>query len=113
MWRARGTLDRMLLGVGTSRGRKSHSRLQVNDVIDFWRVQDLIEDRRLLLRAEMKLPGKAWLEFTIGEEDSMRRLTVIARYDTHTLPGALSWYLFLPFHHIIFVRLIEAIDQRS
>ncbi len=61
MWRLRGMLDRILLGVGTSRGRRSVSTLRINDVIDFWRVEDLKNDEMLLLRAEMKLPGRAWL----------------------------------------------------
>ena len=61
MWRLRGMLDSMLMGVGVARGRRSSSSLRVNDVIDFWRVEALDPDRRLLLRAEMKLPGRAWL----------------------------------------------------
>ncbi len=113
MWRLRGMLDRILLGVGTSRGRKSYSSLKINDVIDFWRIEDLKENKRLLLRAEMKLPGRAWLEFNINGENSHRRLSVIAYYDTRTLFGKIYWYACLPFHHIIFKKLIEAIEKRS
>ena len=64
MWRLRGMIDKILLGVGTQRGRKSLSHLDINDVIDFWRVENLEENRRLLLRAEMKIPGRAWLEYS-------------------------------------------------
>lgn len=113
MWRLRGMLDRILLGVGTSRGRRSYSSLKINDVIDFWRIEDLKEDKRLLLRAEMKLPGRAWLEFNINEEGDKRVLLVIAYYDTHTILGKIYWYIFLPFHHIIFKKLIEGIERRA
>ncbi len=96
-----------------ARGRRSQSELKINDVIDFWRVEDLSPDRRLLLRAEMKLPGKAWLEFLIEPDGDRRRLGVRAHCDTHTLLGKLHWHLFLPFHHLIFTRLIEQIERRS
>ena len=100
------------MGVGTARGRRSRSELKINDVIDFWRVEDLKPGERLLLRAEMKLPGKAWLEFLIKREDGRNRLRIKTYYDTHTLWGRLYWYLFLPFHHFIFTQLIEQIERR-
>ena len=113
MWRLRGAVDRLLMGVGTSRGRRSRSELKINDVIDFWRVEDLIQDERLLLRAEMKLPGKAWLEFVISREGDRSRLCIRPYYDTHTFWGRLYWYLFLPFHQFIFTHLIEQIEKRG
>lgn len=113
MWRLRGMADRILLGVGTSRGRKSYSHLEINDVIDFWRIENLEKNRRLLLRAEMKLPGRAWLEFNIKEEKDKRKLSVIAYYDTNTILGKMYWYIFLPFHHFIFIKLLEDIERRS
>lgn len=113
MWRIRGGLDRILLGVGTSRGRRSISALKVNDVIDFWRVEDLQKNKRLLLRAEMKLPGKAWLEFIIKEEKNKRMLSLKAYYSTDNLFGKLYWYIFLSFHHFIFNDLIKQIEKRS
>ena len=113
MWRLRGMLDRLLMGVGTARGRRSSSRLRVNDVIDFWRVEDLAPKRRLLLRAEMKLPGRAWLEFRIDPEGGKNRLSVKAHYDTRTLVGKIYWYVFLPFHWYIFARLLRQIEKRS
>jgi len=113
MWRLRGTIDRILLGVGSSRGRKSYSELKVNDVIDFWRVEDLQPDRRLLLRAEMKLPGRAWLEFSIKDQGEERVLSVAAYYATNSLAGFLYWHVFLPLHHFIFTHLIEQIEARS
>jgi uncharacterized protein YbjT (DUF2867 family) len=113
MWRLRGRLDRILMGVGTSRGRRSSSRLRVNDVVDFWRVEDLEPDEKLLLRAEMRLPGMAWLQFGISPEGKGNRLTVSAYYEPRGLPGKIYWYNFLPFHHFIFVNLLKQIDRRS
>jgi uncharacterized protein YbjT (DUF2867 family) len=113
MWRLRGWADRVLLGVGTARGRRSQKTLKINDVIDFWRIEDLKPDMRLLLRAEMKLPGKAWLEFNIKPEDGRNRLSIIAYYFTESLFGRIYWYIFLPFHHFIFSDLIKQIERRS
>jgi uncharacterized protein YbjT (DUF2867 family) len=113
MWRLRGMVDRILLGVGTSRGRRSHSTLQTNDVLDFWRVEDIQQDKRLLLRAEMKLPGEAWLEFNLKPVGKRNRLSVIAYYDTRKLFGDMYWYMFLPFHNVIFTDLIRQIEKRS
>ncbi|MDP3803967.1 MAG: SDR family oxidoreductase, partial [Candidatus Omnitrophota bacterium] len=113
MWRLRGMIDRILLGIGTIRGRKRYSSLKINDVVDFWRIEDLQEDRRLLMRAEMRLPGRAWLEFNIREEGEGRRLNVTAYYDTQGILGRLYWYACLPLHHFIFHNLIKAIEERS
>ncbi|MFH2000608.1 MAG: SDR family oxidoreductase, partial [Planctomycetota bacterium] len=112
MWRLRGVADRILFGVGMTRGRRSSSDLRVNDVIDFWRVEDLQENKRLLLRAEMKVPGKAWLEFQIEEGEEKNRLTLTAHFDTHTLFGRLYWYSFLPFHYVIFKNLLKQIEKK-
>ena len=113
MWRLRGMLDRLLLGVGTSRGRRDSSKLRINDVIDFWRVEDLKHDKQLLLRAEMKLPGRAWLEFSIDREGRKNRLAVTGYYQPRGLFGKIYWYIFLPFHNIIFSDLIKQIEKRS
>ena len=113
LWRLRGTLDSMLMGVGTARGRRSGSSLRVNDVIDFWRVEDLVRDRRLLLRAEMRLPGRAWLEFEVLPAGEERCLRITAHYDTRSLAGKLYWYACLPLHWYIFANLIEQIARRS
>ncbi len=113
MWRLRGGIDRLLLGVGSARGRKSYSILKINDVIDFWRVEDLKDAKRLLLRSEMKLPGRAWLEFNIEEGVDKRELRVRAYYDTHALFGKIYWYMCLPLHHVIFYNLIREIEKRS
>lgn len=113
LWRLRGGIDRILLGVGSVRGRRSYSSLKVNDVIDFWRIEDIQENKRLLLRAEMRLPGRAWLEFNVKENEGKRDLSVTAYYDTQDIFGKIYWYLCLPLHHFIFHNLIKEIEKRS
>jgi hypothetical protein len=113
MWRLRGLIDRIVGGVGTSRGRRSHTSLKINDVIDFWRIEDLQKDQRLLLRSEMKLPGRAWLEFWIKDFQGKRQLSLVAYYDTKSFLGKLYWYACLPFHYIIFKKLLTDIAARS
>jgi len=114
LWRIRGAIDRLLMGVGTTRGRRSEAGLRVNDVVDFWRVEQIEFHRQLLLRAEMKVPGYAWLEFRVDPVDGEKnRLSVNAYYSTKGLWGRAYWYIFLPFHHFIFDDLIKQIDRRS
>ena len=119
LWRLRGMIDRILMGVGTLRGRKSYSDLQVNDVIDFWRVEDLKPNEMLLLRAEMKLPGKAWLKFNINPINpinpgkNQNRLTIQAFFTTRSWWGKIYWYIFLPFHRFIFYDIIHQVEKRS
>ncbi|HUV65324.1 MAG TPA: SDR family oxidoreductase [Sedimentisphaerales bacterium] len=113
LWRLRGAVDRLLLGVGSSRGRRSSSSLRIDDVIDFWRVEDLKRDTMLLLRAEMKLPGKAWLQFRIDPEGDKNRLFANAYYQPSGVFGKPYWYMFLPFHFFIFHSLIRQIEKRS
>jgi len=113
MWRLAGILDRLLMGVGTSRGRRSSSSLRVNDVIDFWRVEALQPDELLLLRSEMKLPGRAWLEFRVAPTRDKNRLSLTTHFDPRGLAGIVHWYVFVPFHHFIFVNLIRQIEKRG
>ncbi len=113
LWRLRGAIDKVLLGVGTSRGRRSQTTLKINDVIDFWRVEDLQKNKSLLLRAEMKMPGKAWLDFQIQDEGNHRRLSIRAYFHTQSFWGKLYWYSFLPLHRFIFNDLIRQIEKRS
>ena len=113
MWKLRGILDSILLGVGTSRGRRSMNTIRIHDVVGFFRVEELEMNKRLLLRAEMKLPGKAWLEFKTNEENTLNRLTISAYFEPDGWKGKVYWYNFLPFHHIIFSNLIKNIERRS
>ncbi len=113
LWRLRGMVDRLLLGVGTGRGRRSAASLRVNDVVDFWRVEQIEPNQELLLRAEMKLPGKAWLEFRIEHQFRWRRLSVNAYFDHRGLLGKAYWYAMVPFHHYLFTNLLRQIEKRS
>ena len=113
MWRLRGALDSMLMGVGISRGRRSSNVLRINDVVGFFRVENIENNERLLLRAEMKLPGKAWLEFRINEEGIKNKLIVTAYFEPYNWTGKVYWYNFLPFHYFIFTNLLKQIDKRS
>jgi hypothetical protein len=112
-WRLAGILDRVLMGVGVSRGRRSSSSLRINDVVDFWRVEGLQQDEMLLLRSEMKLPGRAWLEFRVAPAAAGNRLSLTTYFEPRGLGGKVHWYIFVPFHHFIFVNLIRQIEKRS
>ena len=110
LWEVRGILDQMVGGVGLRRGRKNHQEISPGETIDFWRV--LVadkEDKRLLLFAEMKLPGEAWLEFKIDEENV---LTQIATFRPLGVWGRIYWYAVLPFHSIIFTGMIHRIVKK-
>lgn len=110
MWRIRGLMDKMVGGVGLRRGRRSDTDLKAGDALDFWRV--LVADkpnRRLLLYAEMKLPGEAWLEFRIKTTDNINTLHQTATFRPLGLWGRLYWYSVLPFHGLIFPKMAKNI----
>jgi len=113
LWRLRGVIDSLFMGVGTARGRRSAATLRVNDVVDFWRVEQVQQDELLLLRAEMKLPGKAWLEFRIDRHLRRQRLSVSAYFDPRGLLGKAYWYAMVPFHYYLFANLIRQVERRS
>jgi hypothetical protein len=109
LWEIRGILDQLIGGVGMRRGRKSETEIANGDALDFWRV--LLADKnekRLLLYAEMKLPGEAWLEFKI---DGHNVLTQTATFRPLGLFGRLYWYSVLPFHGLIFKGMINKIAE--
>ena len=109
LWKIRGFLDRLAGGVGLRRGRTHPTKIYAGDALDFWRV--LYADReskRLLLFAEMKLPGEAWLEFCINEKNE---LVQTATFRPKGLWGRLYWYAMLPFHYFIFGGMIRNIAK--
>ncbi len=109
LWRIRGFLDKLGGGVGLRRGRTHPDKIFAGDSLDFWRV--LLADRkrgRLLLFAEMKLPGEAWLEFRIGEDNILHQR---ATFRPRGLRGRLYWYSILPFHYFIFGGMIRNISR--
>ena len=105
LWEIRGIIDQIFGGVGMRRGRKSQTEIFTGDALDFWRV--LLADKkekRLLLYAEMKLPGEAWLEFTIDENNVLHQT---ATFRPLGVLGRLYWYAVLPLHGIIFKGMIK------
>jgi uncharacterized protein YbjT (DUF2867 family) len=111
LWEIRGILDQIAGGVGMRRGRKSDTELETGDALDFWRVMIADkEEKRLLLYAEMKLPGEAWLEFKI---DKKNILTQTATFRPLGLLGRLYWYAVLPFHGFIFNGMINKIAEKQ
>lgn len=107
LWVIRGLLDRAVGGVGLRRGRRHPDALWVGDAVDFWRVEAIEAQRLLRLRAEMKLPGKAWLQFEAQPEADATRLIQTAFFAPKGLLGYLYWYAIYPLHGPIFSRLIE------
>lgn len=109
LWRLRGGLDRLLGGVGLGRGRRHAHQLRVGDALDFWRVLEVEQPRRLVLLAEMRLPGQAVLEFTISSlAGGGCELSQIARFLPHGRWGLAYWYSLAPFHHYLYVGMLRA-----
>lgn len=110
LWSIRGFMDKLFGGVGLRRGRTNNNSINPGDTIDFWRVIDAdIAKRRLLIFAEMKLPGEAWLEFNIREKKGKTFLYQTATFRPKGLLGRLYWYSVLPLHHFIFNGMAENI----
>lgn len=106
LWRIRGFLDKVVGGVGLRRGRRSPNNLKSGDALDFWRVVYANkEEKRLLLFAEMKLPGDAWLEFKVQYLEGRHKLVQTATFRPLGVWGRIYWYMVLPFHGIIFKHM--------
>ena len=112
-WSARAALDRLLGGPGLRRGRRHPQELLPGEAVDFWRVETVTPPHLLRLRAEMKLPGRGWLQWEALPEKTGTRLIQTAAFAPRGLFGTLYWYLLYPFHRLIFTALIEAIAQRA
>lgn len=114
LWWLRGVLDRLVGGVGFRRGRRHPDDLHVGEALDFWRVERVEPNHLLRLRAEMRVPGLAWLEFQVmAQPDGTSRLTQTAFFVPHGLLGLAYWYLLYPIHSIIFSGMLRAIAQRA
>lgn len=110
LWKIRGFLDLLVGGIGLRRGRTHDDHLHAGDALDFWRVLVADDDKkRLLLYAEMKLPGEAWLEFCFDESQQPAVLNQTATFRPHGLLGRLYWFSLLPFHYFIFQGMISNI----
>ena len=108
-WVLRGLMDRLVGGPGLRRGRRHPTDLEPGDALDFWRVEEVDEPRLLRLRAEMKVPGRAWLQFEAIPEDSGTRLVQTALFDPIGLGGQLYWNALYPIHRIMFSGMVNRV----
>lgn len=109
LWEIRGIIDKALGGVGLNRGRRDSCDLRLGECLDFWRVEDIKENERLLLFAQMKIPGHAWLEFKIEGN----KLIQSAYFYPKGVWGRIYWYALIPIHYFIFKNMIESILKNS
>lgn len=109
LWEVRGIIDKLIGGVGLKRGRRSQCDLRISDCLDFWKVVDLQKDERLLLYAQMKVPGEAWLEFKIKDN----KLIQSAYFYPKGVFGRLYWYALVPLHYFVFNNMIKSIIKKA
>jgi uncharacterized protein YbjT (DUF2867 family) len=108
-----GWLDLLVGGVGMRRGRRDHLAIEVGDTIDGWRVESYEPDRRLRLAAEMKLPGRAWLDFEVAPDNSGSIIRQTAIFDPVGLSGLAYWYLVWPLHQAVFAGMLRGIAKAA
>ena len=109
LWWLRGTLDLLVGGVGLRRGRRDPHTLAAGDALDFWRVESFEPDRRLSLAAEMKVPGRAWLQFEVEQKIQGSVIRQTAIFDPTGLAGLIYWYALYPVHRWIFSNMLQSI----
>jgi hypothetical protein len=112
-WEFRGMLDQLAGGPGFRRGRRDPDQLRPGDALDFWRVEAVDPGRSLRLRAEMKVPGQAWLQFEAVPRDGGSLLTQTAYFAPRGLAGHLYWYALYPVHAAIFRNLVRRVADRA
>jgi uncharacterized protein YbjT (DUF2867 family) len=117
LWKLRGAIDRLIGGVGLRRGRRAPCDIRLGDAIDFWRVENFEPNRMLLLSAEMKMPGRAWLHFEIGPHESGSEVRMTAIFDPVGVWGRVYWFMVYPFHFLVFngmfQGIVKAIEKMS
>lgn len=113
LWRLRGFLDLLVGGAGMRRGRRDAEHLAPGDVVDFWRVEAVTPDRLLRLAAEMKLPGRAWLQFDIEPAENGSTIRQTAIFDPAGILGLVYWYGLYPVHSWVFRRMLKGIVARA
>lgn len=111
LWKIRGGIDILLGGVGLRRGRRDPETMQIGDTLDWWRVEKFEAGKHLRLIAEMKVPGRAWLDFELLEQKGKTTLVQTVIFDPMGLWGILYWYSLLPLHFIIFKRMLKNIKK--
>jgi hypothetical protein len=113
LWRIRGFLDLLVGGVGMRRGRPDPETLRVGDTVDWWRVESIEPGRAVRFFAEMKVPGRAWLEYEVTPEGSGSTIRQTAIFDPRGLAGLAYWYLAYPAHALVFRGMIEGISAAA
>lgn len=113
LWRLRGFLDLLAGGVGLRRGRRDQETPAVGSALDFWRVEAYEPERLLRLRAEMRLPGRAWLQFEVEGDGTRSRIRQTATFDPSGLGGLLYWYALLPLHALVFRGMLAGIARHA
>lgn len=113
LWRLRGLLDLLVGGVGVRRGRPAPDKLRVGDALDFWRVESFEPNRLLRLSAEMRLPGRAWLEFEVNDQGDSATIRQTALFDPIGLWGRVYWYSLYPLHQLVFGGMLRAIARAA
>lgn len=113
LWTLRGGIDRVFGGPGMRRGRRDPDQIFAGEPLDCWRVEAVDAPHRLLLRAEMKLPGRAWLEFRVEGNEKGSTIIQTASFDPLGLPGILYWYSVYPLHEIIFAGMLREIGRAA
>ncbi len=109
LWEIRGFFDKLAGGVGLNRGRRSQTELRIGDSLDFWKVVDVVPNKRVLLFAQMIVPGKAWLEFRIENGQLIQSAYFIPK----GVWGRLYWYMLVPLHSFVFKDMIRSVLDRS
>lgn len=112
-WKVRGALDRAVGGVGLRRGRKNSAHLSEGDAVDFWRVEKLVPGQLLRLRAEMRLPGLAWLEWELKPVEGGTLVRQRALFHPRGLLGHAYWWGVAPFHSLVFAPMLDAICAQA
>lgn len=119
LWKIRGMWDRLLGGPGLVRGRRCNTNIRTGDALDFWRVEKVTLNKELVLKSEMKMPGRAWLSFRIQEQaniDSLNKSIYVeqtAWFEPHGLAGLIYWYSLVPAHYFLFSGMLRNIKQMA
>lgn len=113
LWRIRAIIDKLFGGVGLRKGRRHPAHLRPGDTVDFWRVEKIVKNELLLLNAEMRVPGRAWLQFELKADNGCTYLCQTANFDPKGLFGICYWYLLYPVHVVIFKGMVNAIVKRA
>ena len=113
LWQLRGFIDLLVGGVGMRRGRAHFEILRVGDTVDFWRVEEHDPNHFLRLAAEMKLPGRAWLEFEVSGDDFSSTIRQTAIFDPVGLLGLIYWYALYPLHQLVFAGMLRGIADKT